>query len=1153
MRFNISTCFAGIALLYAFSLSCSKSKPHEEITLHEFMNPPQDVKINTWWHWLDGNITKEGISRDLEAMKAQGVMQATILNIGLFGDKDFGVSKVKFGSDQWFEMFRWALQEADRLGIKIGAHNCDGWSSSGGPWIKPELSMKQFVWSKTIIKGGQEINVNIKKPYSLKNFYKDVALIAYKTEETVSSFQASSPIVTLNDSTDASYVTDGNPVSTVELKKGDCINITLSKPLSFNKIAIHPRKSFFWENPDEFSASFTFFVSDDGKHYHEICDFTIKKLNKTEYVSIPFTKTRFARISLSKSNNLNAWLPVEVSELELLKDNEKAFFSPSIPNILEKVGSVTSAREEFFYTSGSGMNFPSLKDILILTDKMSTEGTLQWDAPEGNWTVLRFGYTTTGATNGPATNEGIGLECDKMDTAAVNFHFRSFPHKLIEQAGKYSGNTFKFLLIDSWECSYQDWTAAFPSEFEKRIGYSLIPYLPVLCGEIINSPEESEAVLFDFRRTIAELIEQNYYERFSELCHKEKIELHAEVIYGNSQYPPLDILKSTRCVDLPMYEFWSSTNEKTFIKYKPESGPEFNMPSCAVIGYNKQALGSEAYTGYAHYSESPYELKPFGDRAFCSGTNQMILHSYVHQPTDMKPGMTLGQYASHFNRNNLYWQYISEWFNYQSRLQYMLQKGATAQDVLYYLGDQLPQFLVTNQSTALPFGYQVNACNFDILKNRVELTDGKLRLNNTIDYSLLSLPAYPVMDYETLKLIESLVKAGAIIYGPKPLYTLSKTDLSTNIIAFHELADKIWGTVDGITKTENSYGNGKVFWGIAIAEVLKKINLEPDFSTNQLEQNTFQFIHKKNGVMDVYFVANQLDSCVNRECLFRVGEKTPEIWNPENGSVIKPAIFRMENGIVRIPYSLKPFQSVLFVFKPGKPADFITTVSRDNRQIFPTSMGEENVEIPLITFEKVGEAVIAKSSGNYTFQTQNKKSLSVKFDKPQEMDITGFNGTIEFEPGFEASIKPIEINTLKSLTEYDNPDIRYFAGNAKYTINFKVPENFVSGEGAIWLNIGKFDAVADISLNNNPLGKIWKPETELNVTGILKNENQLIITVANVYRNRFIGDFIQYGKVQNLITSSPISDFLDKDKPLKPSGLMGPLKLIKVSKSLLSL
>ena len=1112
----------------------------------DFKDPPESVKIHTWWHWIDGNITKEGITKDLEAMKAQGIVQATILNVGLYTEKDFGLTKVEFGSDQWFVMFRWALQEANRLGITIGVHNCDGYSSSGGPWITPEMSMKQFVWTKTLVKGGKQINVNLTQPFSIQNFYRDVAVIAYKTEDNSNSFHLEVPQISWNDSTDASVLMDGNPVSGILMKDKDYLKIATSSPLTIKKIAIHPRKSFlWWMNADDFESTFTLAASPDGKQYKKVSDIVIKGVNNTYLVDVPVTTAKYFRVSLNHCSSFNQDVyPYYLTELELLKKDEKPLFSPNIPFISEKTISVKSESKNNYYTCGSDLpvnNISSEKDVLVLTDKMKGNGTLQWNSPEGNWTILRFGYTTTGVTNGPATKKGVGLECDKMDTSALNLHFRNFPQKLITNAGNFKSSTFKFLLIDSWEAAYQNWTANFPAEFEKRRGYSLLPWLPVLCGEIIASAAESEALLFDFRKTIAELIEQNYYEHLSDLCHKENLELHAEV-YGGSNWPPLDVLKTNKFIDLPMSEFWASPDNNNFITYTPQPEQSLNISSSAAIGYNKPLMGAEAYTGIAHYSESPYDLKPFGDLAFCSGVNQMVLHSYVHQPTDKKPGMTLEDWASHFNRNNLYWPYISEWFNYQSRIQYVLQKGVTAPDVLYYLGDQLPEFYVNNQSTTLPFGYQVNACNFDILKNRVAPIDGKLRMNKVTDYSLLSLPAYPYMDYETLKLIESLVKAGAMVYGPKPLYTLSKVDLTDNVATFHELAEKVWGKVDGKTVKENNYGKGKVFWGMPIGEVLVKINLAPDFATNQPEKKTFQFIHKKIGDMDVYFVANQLDSSLNRECLFRVGEKTPEIWNPEDGSVVKPAIFRMENGSVRIPFNFKPYQSTLFVFKPGKPADFITEVSKDGNQIFPASKGEEKVEVPLVTYQKDGILVIAKSSGNYVFNTQNRKSISGKYEQPKEMEINNFKGTIQFEPGYPGTIAPIEIGTLRSLTDFENSDIKYFSGNAKYTINFNVPKEFTS-EQETWLDMGNFEAVAEVTLNGKPLGKIWKPGTKLSISGLLKADNQLVVTVANVYRNRFIGDFAQYGKVQNLWTTAPISEFLDKDKPLKPSGLMGPLKI----------
>ena len=304
---------------------------------------------------------------------------------------------------------------------------------------------------------------------------------------------------------------------------------------------------------------------------------------------------------------------------------------------------------------------------------------------------------------------------------------------------------------------------------------------------------ESEAALYDFRRTIADLIRESYYERLATLCHERQLELHAEVIYGAASYPPLDVLRSTQRVDLPMFEFWAGANRDALVEYTPADAPELNLPACAAAGYGKPLLAAEAYTGFAHYSESPADLKPFGDRAFCSGINRMILHSSVHQPTEDKPGMTLGQFASHFNRNNLYWPRASAWMTYQARIQWLLGQGTPVFDVLYYLGDQLPQYFVRNASTTLPFGYALTAVNADILAERVAVQpDGRLRLNGVSDSALLSLPPQPHMTLETLKRLETLVRAGAHVYGPKPLHTLSMADTRQRA-AFEALADRLWG------------------------------------------------------------------------------------------------------------------------------------------------------------------------------------------------------------------------------------------------------------------------------------------------------------------------------------------------------------------------
>ena len=1132
-----------VLLICILSLRVNAQYHFGSLNVKEFRNPPQSSKIHVWWHWLDGNITKKGITKDLEAMKDQGIVQATIYNVGFFGIKNPEIAKVKFATFEWYTMFRWALQEASRLGITIGVNNSDGWNS-GGPWITPEMSMKQFVFTKTIISGGEKISIKLNQPCAIQNFYKDIAVVAYKTKESLNSFQVIKPKISLNNVSDATALMDGDPVSAVKVTKGDFIQISFNKPFEFDKIALYPRKPFTWCNLDTYISKYTLLISDDGKKYTPFKDITVTGIRNIIIIPVPKIKAKFVRLSLAfldeKDEN---WLPFTISEFELLKDDERATYTSDLPYVLEKTNSINSTEEKYFYQASTGTNETlQSKDVVILSERMGNDGTLNWDAPEGKWAILRFGYTSTGKMNNPATNEGRGLECDKMDSAAVDIHFNNFAQKLIDNAGNLAGTTFKFMLFDSWEAGFQNWTANFQNEFERRRGYSILPYVPLLCGYVINTSEESEAVLYDFRKTIAELIEIRYYGRYAQLCHRHKLQLYAEVLYGGADGPPLDILKTNSLIDVPMSEFWANGNFAS-------SWSEVNLVSNVSNGYDKPIIAAEAYTQSAGYSESPMFLKPFGDRMYCEGINQFVLHDYAHQPNDDKPGMTLTQFGSNFNRNNLYWPYLSEWFNYQSRIQYLLQQGITTPDILYYLGDQLPQYYRGGLPKTLPFGYTQLVINFDLLKNRIMIKNGKLQLNEKGNYSLLCLSEYPFMNYETLQQIGTMVDKGAIVVGPKPLYQLNLTDIKKNKMAFNILADKIWGKIDGKNITDNRFGEGKVFWGIAIAEILNKIKLAPDFATNQSEQNIFQFIHKKLGDFDVYFVANQLNDTINRECLFRIEGKTPEVWNPENGTILKPAAFVQEKEQVRIPVSFKPYESKFFVFASGLPRDYITKITKEGIQLFPSFPGYSGKVVPLVYYENNFITASPEIAGEYIYYSKNGNPYPCKTLQKTERIITDFKGSVSFKAEYSSAIEPVEIKKLKSLTEFKNPDIRYFAGNATYTISFDAPANFSESKDSLLLNIGDFGVVAEVWLNGNQLGKIWKPFTDQNITGLLKNKNELVVKVANVYRNRFIGDFIQYGKVQNLWTSAPIVNILNKDKPLLSSGLIGPLRLTKYKKN----
>jgi len=1120
-----------LLLLFFFSIICNGQDSLHEV---DFKTPPASVKVNTWWHWLSSEITKEGITKDLESMKQQGIVQATILNVGGLNSKRAGVKPVIFNSPEWHEMFKWALTEANRLDIKIGVHNCDGWSTSGGPWITPDQSMKKFVWSQAFIEGGKDITTKLSQPAALENYYREVAVVAIPIEKDQNSYQLAKPAIEVNKVGIGTKLNDGNPTTEINIKKGDIIQVTLAEAIEATKLVVFPHLIFSWDDMSKIKNQYTVSTSTDGVNYNKLAEPEFIGVNKSLTANLPATKSRYFKIECINGNT-------PLAELEILKDNELQSYAPQVPYLLEKTSSLNALQEKDYDFSTPGNSSGIAENAVIdITGKMSADGTLNWKAPKGKWQIIRFGYTTTGVKNGPATPEGTGLEADKMDSSALNFHFNNFAGKLLKTAGNFTGNTFKFLLIDSWECQYQTWTQTFPEEFKIRRGYSIIPWIPVLCGQTIESTTLSEAFLHDYRKTIADLIDENYYKHFSKLCHQNKLEMHAEIIYANSgMYPPLDAIKSNKYVDLPMTEFWASPNSEQFPQYNPEVRPVAGFPTFASLACNKPIIGSEAYTGYAHYSESPYDLKPFGDAAYCSGINQMILHSYVHQPTEQKPGITLGQFAAHFNRNNPWWEYTQDWMNYQARVQYVLQKGEPEAEILFFIGDQLPQYFGKSILNELPYGFQATVCNFEML-TEAKVVENKISFGGIQSYPLLTLPKSTAMEFATLKRLAELVNEGAVIYGPKPLELISAADRKSHGAEFNKLANELWG----ISST-NKFGKGTVISGKAIAEVLKDLSLEPALASSSNDPKEIMFIHKIFGDMDIYYLFNQQKKEINREITFRVAGKTPEIWDPQNGSITRPVIYSLENNQLRLPLNFKAYEAKIIVFKKGIPVHFIQKVTLGSNQLFPSQQAENTV--PQAEYKNGKYAFITQTDGDFIFTTNDNQSVKANLVQPKEMEIKNFKGKIEFSSLSNEVIQPLEITQLQSLTEFTDPPIKYFAGKVKYTISFSAPDSYLSAKDSITLNLGNLDATAMVILNGKLVSYSWLPNSPIAVSGLLKKENKLEITVATVCRNRFIGDLAQVGSVKSLWTTSPIETILKKDMVLKPSGLMGPMKLTNYS------
>jgi len=425
-----------------------------------------------------------------------------------------------------------------------------------------------------------------------------------------------------------------------------------------------------------------------------------------------------------------------------------------------------------------------------------------------------------------------------------------------------------------------------------------------------------------------------------------------------------------------------------------------------------------------------------------------------------------------------------------------------------------------------------------MLKNKIKVIEGKLTLGGNQQFPLLMLHNSTKMEFSTLKRVAELVKAGAVIYGPKPTEMLSLSDIKNETTAFHKLVNEVWGNT-----FENKYGRGKMISGKPLAEVLDQLHVIPDLTTNTKDPKEIMYIHKKLDDMEIYFVFNQQNKNINREILFRVKGKTPEIWNAENGDILKPATYSIEENQTRIPVSFKPYESKIFVFKKVPPAHFIQQVSISERQIFPIQQITDTAfQIPQVVFLNGKFSFTTVLTGEYIFSTSENKLIYTKLNQPTIAEIGNAKTKIEFFTISNEVITPIEINGLKSLTEFDNPAIKYFAGKVKYTIQFNTPD-FFSKKDSILLDLGNISATSEVILNGKLLAYPWQPNTRLLVSDLLQSENKLEITVATVSRNRFIGDLNQYGTVKSLWTTSPIEAILNKNMPLMPSGLIGPVKL----------
>lgn len=1104
-----------------------------------FAAPPLSARPRVYWYWMNGNYTKEGVTLDLEAMKRIGLGGAMIMEVTC----GIPEGSVRTGTAEWWELIRHTLTEADRLGLQIAFGNGTGWSGSQGPWVTPEDAMQHLVSSETRVQGPQKFKGILPQPYTRYGFYRDIDVFAVPAGNsepigavpTVTTSHAGKKI-RLNDAHDSSrgdlpllpdsldVLTDGDPDTVVRITKpkgGEpiCINVEYSEPVTASCLRIFPA---YWQNHKG-----EILVSSDGVNYEKLRDFSLPNQGPTGRAQITFTfeptRSRWFRVAFTSDPLRTAkWNGcVEIGEISL--------GSGARVDVWEVGSGLIGGSPAATFKAIAKTDVVKTGDVIALKSLMNDKGELQWDVPEGDWYIIRMGHTTLNVPYDTPPRWAQGLEVDKFNRGALQRHWDSYMGKIVDVAGPLAGKALWATHTDSWECGTQNWTPGFEKEFENRRGYSMLSYLPALTGRIVESAETTHRFFWDLRRTHADLIAENYFGGLADLARKHGLLFTTEA-YGNAN---MDAYQCAGRADIPMTEIWTREWNRT-----PEDCMYIKWGASPAHVYGKRIVGCEAFStspdkerGIGAWLDHPYSLKALGDNfIFCGGVNLLSIHVYGQQPwKDLEPGMTVGGWGLDFNRNQTWWNYSTAWIDYLSRCSFLLQQGLFVADALYFYGEDPKNHPKDHRNAlcpALPKGHDWDSCPSEALLHRVDVKDGRLVLPDGMSYAYLIVNHGEPMSLPVVEKIRDLVKAGATVVGPKPKartpglagYPESETRVAG-------ILDKVWGNLDGKAVKECVYGKGRVVWdaGGRLADIFDRDNLAADFSYKAGTNVVLNYIHRRTDKEDIYFVANYRYEPAEAELTFRVSGKRPEFWHADMGKIEPVNDWREENGCTVIPYRFDPAGSAFVVFR-GKEA-------RGKRQ--------EGREKNFLELKSVMELTGA---------------WEVQFDPTWFYPDNGTGGKLQFD----------KLDDWSTRTE---EAIKYYSGTAVYRKVFDLPEPRTLNSGSrLFLDLGKLAIIAEVKLNGQELGVLWKQSFRADITDVVKSgRNELEIKVANQWANRMIGDelvpddelawrsqrlekwpaWLLNGTERKSKRAAFASwKHWTKDDQLRESGLLGPVRLM---------
>ncbi len=872
-----------MSLGFLFSCSLGQQNKNSDISWESlesgFKQTPDSLKFAVYWYWISDNISKEGVVKDLKAMKHAGINRAFIGNIGIDG---LPKGKVKFFSDEWWEIMHTALKTATELGIEIGIFNSPGWSQSGGPWVKPEQSMRYLASESIELSGGN------KNPIKLPAIEggQDVKVIAY-------------PIIP-----------ERSKEWTIKKRAGQTFNLMMQ----WDKSDTNP-KTLILKTFSRIKTPAQLFANVGGE-FKLLKSFEFNRTNPKinvgfdpyapVVISIPSTDATQLKLVLGKSGDgeINVSLTTKPYIERYPEKSLAKMFQTPLP-----------MWHDYMWPDQDEPDFGIIRkeDIIDLTSKVNDKGELEWNVPSGNWRIVKYAMKTTGEKNSPATPEATGLEIDKMSKKHIASHFDAFLGEIMRRIPEADRKCFKVAVMDSYETGGLNWTDDMEKRFVEVYGYSPVPFLPVLYGEIVQSADASNRFLWDLRRLIADRVSYDYVGGLREVCHANGLTTWLEN-YGHWGFPG-EFLQYGGQSDEVAGEYWSEGSLGD-IENRAAS-------SCAHI-YGKRKVWAESFTaGKKSYARYPYVMKQRGDRFFTEGINSTLLHLYIQQPDDVAPGVN-AWFGNEFNRNNTWFSQIDVFIQYLKRCNWMLQQGSYIADVAYFIGEDAPK-MTGVQDPELPKGYSFDYINSEVLMKYASVQDGCLVLESGMKYRVLVLPKQETMRPELLDKICDFVDKGLVILGPAPLRSPSLCGYPEADKKIKSLARDMWSPDNSVKK----YGKGFVYPdGYSLEELLLEHGVLADMKTEN--SDPVLFIHRKINDGDVYFVSNQSEQNIKISPTFRVKGKQPELWNPLTAEIrYLPEYKCYENG-TQVPLQLEPLESIFVVFK-----DEIKSVDAIEKSNFP--------------------------------------------------------------------------------------------------------------------------------------------------------------------------------------------------------------------------